>query len=123
MNNQLYDDLKKFSDIIKLNDNNLFVKETTKYDNLKSIKENIFGNFSTQDYNYDNGILMFDQKKYSSGWFIFPKFEEIIDLYNLITSNDTYKKYLNYNESDLEDTLKIFRVKTSTNFFSWDIYL
>jgi hypothetical protein len=117
MNNQLYDDLKKFSDIIKLNNNNnLFVKETTtKYDNLKSITENIFGNFSTQDYNYDNGILMLDQKKYSAGWFIFPKFVEIIDLYNLITSNDTYKNYLTYNESNLEDTLKIITDKDIVN--------
>ena len=117
MNNQLYDDLKKFSDIIKLNNNNnLFVKETTtKYDNLKSITENIFSNFSTQDYNYDNGILMLDQKKYSAGWFIFPKFEEIIDLYNLITSNDTYKNYLTYNESNLEDTLKIITNKDIVN--------
>ena len=114
MNNQLYYEIKTLSDIIKKTNTNLFVKEKTKYDNLKSMTENIFGKFSTQQYD-KNGILMLDEKQYIAGLFIFPKFEEIIDLYNLITSNDTYKNYLTYNESNLEDTLKIITNKDIVN--------
>jgi hypothetical protein len=112
MNNQLYDEIKTLSDIIKKKNTNLFVKETTKYDNLKSMTENIFGKFSTQKYD-ENGILLLDETQYSAGLFIFPKFEEIIELYNLITSSDNYKNYLNYNER--ENTLKIITDKDIVN--------
>ena len=112
MNNQLYDEIKTLSDIIKKKNTNLFVKEKTKYDNLKSMTENIFGKFSTQKYD-ENGILLLDETQYSAGLFIFPKFEEIIELYNLITSSDNYKNYLNYNER--ENTLKIITDKDIVN--------